>query len=141
MKIFKLSLICAALGLFIFACADDKPANTNTTNAVVANSNKATNAQPSAPANETADARKIYNESCANCHKEDGTGGKKVIEGKTINADNFTTDKMAAMADEKYIDYIKNGVPDEGMPAFKNKLSDEQIKSVVKFIRAEFQKK
>jgi mono/diheme cytochrome c family protein len=141
MKIFKVSLVCAAFALFIFACSENKPANTNSTNAVVTNTNKATDAQPTAPAEVLADARKIYSEKCAGCHKEDGTGGKKVIEGKTINADNFTTDKMAAMADEKYFDYIKNGVADEGMPAFKNQLSDEQIKSVVKFIRKEFQKK
>lgn len=141
MKIFKTGLVCAAFGLFVFACADNKPANTNTTNVAVTNTNKATNAQPTAPADVLADARKIYADKCANCHKEDGTGGKKEIEGKTFNADNFTTDKMAAMADEKYVDYIKNGVPDEGMPAFKNQLSDEQIKAVIKFIRTEFQKK
>lgn len=141
MKIFKSSLICAALGMFIFACSENKTATTNTTNAAVANTNKATNAPPTAPADVLADARKIYADKCVKCHKEDGTGGKVTIEDKTINADNFTTDKMAAMADEKYIDYIKNGVPDEGMPAFKNQLSDEQIKSVVKFIRTEFQKK
>lgn len=141
MKIFKLSLVAASLALFIFACSDNPTVNNNTTNAVVTNTNKATNAPPTAPADVLADARKIYADKCVKCHKEDGTGGKVTIEGKTINADNFTTDKMTAMADEKYIDYIKNGVPDEGMPAFKNQLNDEQIKQVVQFIRKEFQKK
>ena len=141
MKFFKLCLVCTALALFVFACSDNKPANTNSTNIVVTNANKPTNAQPTAPADVLADARKTYTDKCVKCHKEDGTGGKVTIEDKTINADNFTTDKMAAMSDEKYIDYIKNGVPGEGMPAFKNQLSDEQIKEVVKFIRKEFQKK
>lgn len=142
MKFLKLSLVLSAIGLFIFACSENQPANTNTTNIVVTNANKpATTAQPTAPADVLADARKIYTDKCVKCHKEDGTGGKVTIEGKTINADNFTTDKMAKMADEKYFDYIKNGVPDEGMPAFKDQLSEAQIKDVVKFIRAEFQKK
>lgn len=141
MKIFKLSFVCAALALFMFACSENKTTTPNTTNAVVTNSNKATNTPASAPADVLADARKIYTDKCAGCHKEDGTGGKKQIEDKTINAENLTTAKMAAMADEKYVEYIKNGVPDEGMPAFKNQLSDDQIKEVVKFIRKEFQKK
>ncbi len=142
MKFLKLSLILSALALFIFACTENKTANTNTTNVVVTNANKpAANAQPTAPADVLADARKTYTDKCVKCHKEDGTGGKTTIDGKTINADNFTTDKMAKMADEKYFDYIKNGVADEGMPAFKDQLSDAQIKDVVKFIRAEFQKK
>lgn len=141
MKFLKLSLVLSAIALFIFACSENKTANTNTTNIVVTNANTATNAPPTAPTDVLADARKIYTDKCAKCHKEDGTGGKVTIEEITINPDNFTTDKMAAMADEKYFDYIKNGVPDEGMPAFKNQLTDEQIKNVVKFIRAEFQKK
>lgn len=142
MKFLKLSLVLSALALFVFACSENQPANTNTTNIVVTNANKpAINTQPTAPADVLADARKIYTDKCVKCHKEDGTGGKSTIEGKTINADNFTTDKMAKMADEKYFDYIKNGVTDEGMPAFKDQLSDAQIKDVVKFIRAEFQKK
>jgi mono/diheme cytochrome c family protein len=111
--------------------------NTNT----ATNANTATDAKPTATAELLAEAKKTYSDKCVKCHKEDGTGGKVTIDGETINADNFTTAKMAAMADEKYFDYIKNGVPGEGMPAFKNQLTDEQIKDVVKFIRAEFQKK
>jgi mono/diheme cytochrome c family protein len=124
-----------------FACSEDKPANTNTTNIVVTNTDPATNAQPTAPADVLADARKIFTDKCVKCHKEDGTGGTVTFEGKTLNPDNLTTDKMIAMADEKYFDYIKNGVPGEGMPAFKNQLTDEQISDVIKFIRAELQKK
>ncbi len=45
------------------------------------------------------------------------------------------------MTDAKYIDYIENGIPDEGMPAFKGKLTDGEIKDVVIYIRKELQKK
>jgi len=88
-----------------------------------------------------ASTKNIYTEKCVRCHKEDGTGGKVEIDGTTINAEDFTEDKMKNMSDAKYIGYIENGVPDEGMPAFKGKLSDTEIKNLVKFIRREFQGK
>lgn len=141
MQILKSFFVLSSIALFIFACADNKPANTNSTNTATVNANTTTNTQTNAPANNVADARKIYADKCVKCHKEDGTGGKITIEGETINAEDFTADKMAKMPDEKYFEYIKNGVPGEGMPAFKNQLTDEQIREVVKFIRAEFQKK
>lgn len=157
MKLLKLALLCLALAIFIIAC-DQTPTNNNTAtnttkNAAVNTANNAAQNNSTTSANmpvnipedvaqdETVSGRKIYMEVCANCHKENGTGGEVTIEGKTINADNLTTAKMAKMADAKYVDYIKNGVPDEGMPAFKDKLNDEQINSVIKFIRTEFQGK
>jgi len=88
-----------------------------------------------------ASTKKIYTEKCASCHKEDGTGGKVEIDGTTLNAEDFTEDKMKNMSDAKYIGYIENGVPDEGMPAFKGKLTDDEIKNLVKLIRSEFQGK
>lgn len=140
MKILKLCLCLSAVALFIFACAENKMTNTTNSGATKTNTNSAANTPSNAQVNETADARKTYNQFCANCHKEDGTGGKKEIEGKTINAENLTTEKMKKMADDKIADYIKNGVPDEGMPAFKNRLTDEQINELIKFIRTELQK-
>jgi mono/diheme cytochrome c family protein len=142
MKILKLSVAFATVALFVFACSDDRSSNANTSSVVVTNANTsaATTPATTAATSAVAEGQKIYNQTCANCHKEDGTGGKKVIEGKTINADNLTTDKMIQMADAKYVDYIKNGVPDEGMPAFKDRLNDEQISAVIKYIRTEFQK-
>ena len=143
MKFIKFAFLLTAISLFIFACTQS-----NNSPATVNNANKPINAptppaQPTAtaPADEMASARKIYTDMCSRCHKDDGSGGKTEIEGETINAENLRSDKMKKMADEKYVDYIKNGIPDEGMPAFKDKLTDEQIKDVIKFIRTEFQGK
>ena len=153
MKLLKVALICSALAVFIFACSQtptgnntannsaNKPTNNKAENNSNVFSNMPVNIPPEVKQDETASGRKIYTEICANCHKEDGSGGKVTIEGKTINAENLTTDKMKKMADAKYVEYIKNGVPDEGMPAFKDKLNDEQINNVIKFIRTEFQGK
>lgn len=143
MKFLKIAFILSAFALFITACgetAKNTPIAANNT-AVVTNSNVNSAAPPKTPIDELAAAREIYKISCSNCHKENGTGGKVEIEGKTINPDNLTTDKMKNMADAKYISYIENGIPDEGMPAFKGKLTDQQIKDVVRFIRVELQKK
>jgi mono/diheme cytochrome c family protein len=141
MKILKLCFVFSAIALFVLACSENKTANTNSTNIVVTNANSAAlTPQPTAAKDEVAEAGKLYEQNCANCHKSDGTGGKKEIEGKTINVDNLTSDKMKKMADAKYFDYIKNGVPDEGMPAFKDRLSDDQINAVVKYIRTDIQK-
>lgn len=145
MKFLKFSLILSFIALFIFACAENKPTNTATntnarSNTAAANTNTAAAVQPTAAVDELAAARKSYNDKCVSCHKEDGTGGKVTIEDKTLNVDNLTTEKMKAMSDEKYFNYIKNGVPGEGMPAFKNQLTDDQIREVVKFIRRELHK-
>lgn len=142
MKFLKISLLATAFALFILAC--NETPRTNVTSAVsetnaVAVTNA--NAQPAPTIDELAAARKNYAEKCAACHKQDGSGGKVDIEGTIINAENLTSEKMIKMPDAKYIDYIENGIPDEGMPAFRGKLSDQEIKDVVKFIRQEFQKK
>jgi mono/diheme cytochrome c family protein len=147
MKFLKIGFVLTALTAFIIACSQSNQTN-NTANNSTSNANSVANSRTSEPAasaspaiDELAAAKSVYVEKCAGCHKENGSGGKVTIDGKTINADNLTTEKMKNMADEKYIKYIENGIPDEGMPAFKGKLTDEQIKNLVKFIRKEFQGK
>lgn len=140
MKILKTGLILTAFALFIFACTENKTANTNTTS----NSNTviiANNGQPAAGMDELASAKNIFIKTCVKCHKEDGTGGVTVFEDTTIKAPNFTSDKMKNKDDAEFIKTIENGEKEDGMPAFKGKLSDEEIKNLVKFIRREFQGK
>ena len=43
--------------------------------------------------------------------------------------------------DADWLEAIQNGVPEDGMPAFKDKLSEQEIKDLVKLIRKDFQKK
>jgi mono/diheme cytochrome c family protein len=141
MRLLKLGYILSMSALFFAGCGEAPKNAVNTATTAPSNTVKVNSAaQPAATIDELAAAREIYTTSCSNCHKEDGAGGKVNIEGTIIDADNLTTEKMKKMSDAKYFDYIKNGVPDEGMPAFKDRLSDDQIKDVVKFIRREFQK-
>jgi mono/diheme cytochrome c family protein len=89
---------------------------------------------------ELADARKLFLEKCARCHKEDGSGGKVLIDGEELRVPNFASEKMKKEPDKEFIEAIKNGIPDDGMPSFKKELTEDQIKDLVKFIRKEFQK-
>ncbi|MEZ5425757.1 MAG: cytochrome c [Pyrinomonadaceae bacterium] len=141
MKLLKTVIILSALTFFIAACGQDPPGSNGKTNGNSGQTaeNK-TPSQPSSTPDELASAAKIYKEKCSRCHQEDGTGGKVEIEGTTINAEDLTSDKMKKIDDEKFVKYIENGVPDEGMPAFKGKLTDQEIKDVIKYIRREFQK-
>ena len=135
MKQLKISLICA----FAFAAVGCGNAPTNT--AISNSSTPAPAATASAtPVDELASGRELYKQNCAVCHKEDGTGGKMTIEGKTINPDDLTSDKIEKFTDEKIAGYIMNGVVDEGMPAFKDKLSEAQIRDVVNYVRRGIQK-
>lgn len=96
------------------------------------------NATP--PPDTMAAGKKLYEANCAACHKEDGAGGKMVFEGRSIDPDDLTTEKIKAFPDDKIYNYIYKGIPDEGMPAFKDKLSEAEIREVVRYIRIGLQK-
>lgn len=113
---------------------------TNTAVNVNQNAVSPTASAPAAPVDETAEGRKLFKQNCAICHKEDGTGGKVTIEGRSLNADDLTSAKIKAFSDDKIIGYVYNGVEDEGMPSFKDKLSEAQIREVVRYVRAGIQK-
>ena len=129
----KLAMIFLCLVLLAAGC---QTVPTNVSNAPAnVNSSRQDTPQPTATLDVIAEGKEIFATNCMICHKENGTGGPVTIEGKKLNPDNLTTDKMKAMTDEKLIGYVTNGVVDEGMPAFKGKLTDEEIKLVVAHVR------
>lgn len=136
MRSFKLFFLLFSLTLWAAACGETQERNTV---AKSGNTNVASTPQSTATVDELASARKIYLDNCAGCHREDGKGGPVEIEGKKIEPEDLTTDKIKKLTDDRMFRYIKNGIEDEGMPAFKDKLSDEQIRDVVRFIRRELQ--
>ncbi len=139
MKFLKFGLVLLSVCLFIFACSQNettKTTNTNTTN-------KPTNAEPSVQPtamDEMASAKKNYTEKCARCHKDDGSGGKTEIDGEKINAKSLISDHIKKDPDSEYVEAIEKGFPDDGMPAFKGKLTDAEINGIVKYIRTKLQK-
>ncbi len=76
--------------------------------------------------------REIYTEQCATCHGAQGEGGVgTVLNSKSLLKNTF---------DEVFFSVIRSGVPSTQMPAwsvdFGGPLTDEDIRSVVAFIRA-----
>lgn len=140
MKILKIGLISAAFALFIFACnqAVNNTANNAASNA---NTNTTSTTQSATPLDELASGKNIYTEKCVKCHKADGTGGTIEILGEKREAADFTAEIHKKHTDEKMLGNIRDGIDGEGMPAFKNKLTEQEMKNVLKYIRTEFQPK
>jgi len=133
----KIFFVVAALAFSVpfIACGSAAGSNAVT---------KASNATPARSATATPDAlaasRDLYKTNCAKCHQDSGKGGKTTVDGKAINAHDLTSDKMKKRDDDKFRDDILEGSPDDGMPAFKGKLTDAQINDIIKYIRTELQK-
>ncbi len=80
---------------------------------------------------ETSNGAKIFNANCASCHIG---GGNILIEQKTLKKEalskyleNYNNDSMAAI-----IHQLQNGK--NAMPAFKDKLSDQEILEVATYV-------
>jgi len=132
MKILKTSIVLIFAVAFVIACGGAA----NTPN--VAKNTPATPQTVATPVPQTdkADAGKeLYAANCMICHKDTGKGGPSTIGGKKINADDLTADKMKKMSDDKMLAYIRDGVVDEGMPAFVDKLAEDEMRTVVQYVR------
>ena len=110
------------------ACSGNNSESANVTNTVK-------QPAPAATVDELSSGKKVFEKNCAICHRADGTGGKVTVEGKSLNVEDLTAPKIKAFSDEKMIGYVMNGVEDEGMPAFKGKLSEGEMRDVVKYVR------
>ena len=84
-----------------------------------------------------ADAKANWDANCVQCHGKDGKADTKM--GKTLNAKDLTDPKVqSAFSDAKAAESIKNGVKENGkttMKAFGDKLSDDEIKALVAYVR------
>lgn len=79
-----------------------------------------------------ADAKALFVKDCASCHGKDGQA--KTFRGKILGAQNLTDSKWQAGAtDEHIFSVIGNGR--KKMPAFGKKLSEEEIDSLVEYVR------
>lgn len=142
MKLLKFVLILVTL-TSAFACASgggNETANTRSNNTANANNASAqaspTPAAPTPTPDELAAAASTYNTTCVRCHKADGTGGEvELEEGKKIKVVNLR-EHGRRDTDKHLADIIANGHDD--MPAFKKRLTPEQIDDLVRYIRREF---
>lgn len=81
----------------------------------------------------TVKAFAIYKTNCAECHGKRGEG----VEDKGIS---LVKGHALHHSEEDFIKRVTNGKKDE-MPTFKDKLSEGEIKEVVRYVRNEIQSK
>jgi mono/diheme cytochrome c family protein len=85
-----------------------------------------------------ADAKTNWANNCAQCHGPTGKGDTKM--GKMVGAMDLTDPKkQASFTDAKATQSIKEGVKQNGkttMKAFGGKLSDDEIKALVAYVRS-----
>src|SRR5881396_3097862 len=84
-----------------------------------------------------ADAKTNWANNCAQCHGSTGKGVTKM--GKMLNAMDLTDPKkQASFTDAQATAAIKDGIKQNGkttMKAFGGKLTDEEIKALVAYVR------
>jgi cytochrome c6 len=85
------------------------------------------------------DASVIWTKTCAACHGKDGKGQTKM--GRKVDVKDYTDPKnQADLKDDDAIKAIKEGLKDdkgkERMKAYGDAYSDDEIKSLVAYLRA-----
>ncbi|MGC1188730.1 MAG: c-type cytochrome [Candidatus Acidiferrales bacterium] len=80
------------------------------------------------------DAPALYKTKCAACHAADGSGSGTM--GKQLGAKDLRSDEVQKQTDAQLTDIITNGMNGGKMPAYKGKLTDDQIKGLVGYLRS-----
>lgn len=78
------------------------------------------------------DSTDVYKTKCAVCHAPDGSG--QSVMGKKLGAKDLRSDEVQKKSDAELNDVITNGMG-KTMPAYKDKLTADQIKGLVAYIR------
>ena len=91
----------------------------------------------SATALRAGSAEENWNKDCMQCHGKSGAADTKM--GKKLNAKDLTSAQVqAGFTDEEAAKAIKEGIKENGkmmMKAFGDKLSDDEIKALVAYVR------
>ena len=132
MKSIRLTLLCALVALLTFACTEATPP-TNLTTTPAATASPAATATP----DEFAAARANYKKNCESCHGEKAEGGIVKVDNKKLKVPSLKTGHAIHHPDADLAKKITAG--GDGMPAFKDKLKQEEIQELVRLIRKEFQ--
>jgi cytochrome c6 len=77
------------------------------------------------------DAAALYKSKCQVCH---GADGKGTAAGQKMGAKDFQSPEVAKQSDADLIKVTKEGKGK--MPKYDGKLTDDQIKALVKYIRS-----
>jgi cytochrome c6 len=78
------------------------------------------------------DPAALFKAKCAACHGPDGSGGTPT--GKAMGTPDLRSDDVQKQTDAQLVESTTNG-KGKKMPAYKGKLTDDQIKQLVGYIR------
>lgn len=78
------------------------------------------------------DVATLYKSKCQACHGPDGKGD--TAAGKKLGVKDFHDPEVAKMSDAELFDITKKGK--DKMPGYDKKLTDDQIKELIKYVRA-----
>ena len=82
--------------------------------------------------------RELFAKECVVCHQANGEGGAvKLDDGTKLKVPSLKADRTTRHSDKDYYSQIFKG--GDGMPAFKEKLSEDEINNLIRFIRKEIQ--
>ena len=128
----KFCRIAFLMGLFvIFSSSCSKPTTTTNTNTNAASAS-------SAPPDPFAATRGVFAKNCQSCHGVEGKGGPvKLEDGTRLKVPSLREGHALRHPDSDFRKQIQAG--GDGMPAFKDKLSQQQIDELIKFIRQDFE--
>lgn len=133
MKFVRAGLTAIAFGALGIACT--QPATETITQTPIV----ATSPVPAASADEFATARANFAKHCNECHGERGDGGLVKVEGKSFKVPSLREGHAVTHTDDRLMKQVREG--EDEMPAFKDKLSEQEMADLVRFVRKEFQGK
>lgn len=84
------------------------------------------------------EGEKIFQQNCAFCHAADGTGRNWIGSFLDAHPRDLTAARVAGMSDVQLVGVIREGIKETTMSAWKNVLSDDQIRAIVAYIRRAF---
>jgi mono/diheme cytochrome c family protein len=131
MNFVKAVLVVTAIAISLVACNSSADVTTNQSRP--STSPAAATATP----DQFASTRANFAKHCVICHGANGEGGRVEVEGKRLKVPSLTKGHALEHPDDKLIKQIAEG--DDEMPAFKDKLSSQEINDLVDFIRKELQ--
>lgn len=77
------------------------------------------------------ESEKLYKSKCAMCHSADGSGSSPA--GKAMKVPDLRSEDVQKLTDAELTDVIANGK--KQMPAYKGKVSADEIKGLVAYMR------
>jgi mono/diheme cytochrome c family protein len=82
--------------------------------------------------------QEMFVKNCVVCHQPSGEGGTiKLEDGTKLKVPSLKADRTIRHSDKDYYSQISKG--GDGMPAFKEKLSEVEINNLIRFIRRDIQ--